>query len=88
MNITAPEDYIWICLACGKRSQDKYGFDLIDKGWDESCMLNSRMVKESDLTLIDGRIARVDGPLYETTEEIVVELKDQIDKVLKDKKND
>ena len=43
----APAGQVWVCLACGKRSRTKYGFDAddvrqnIDPGWDESCMLNS-----------------------------------------------
>jgi hypothetical protein len=31
----------WKCCACGKRSNDQYGNDPIDGGWDESCMLNA-----------------------------------------------
>jgi hypothetical protein len=42
----APDDQVWVCSACGKTSRSKYGFDAMnrqcaDRGWDESCMLNS-----------------------------------------------
>lgn len=40
-NHTAPEGQVWVCGACGKRSQDRYGFQNISYGWDESCMLNA-----------------------------------------------
>ena len=49
MNIFADEGYIFICLACGKRSNDLYGTDPIDKGWDESCMINAAMILKYDL---------------------------------------
>jgi hypothetical protein len=26
---------MWVCLACGKRSNDLYGNDVVDRGWDE-----------------------------------------------------
>lgn len=41
MNQTAPEGQVFVCAACGKRSRDLYGLQSIDKGWDESCMLNA-----------------------------------------------
>lgn len=43
----APEGQVWVCGACGKRARSRYGFDAqhqstaIDRGWDESCMLNA-----------------------------------------------
>jgi transposase-like protein len=40
-NIVAPEGQVWVCAACGKQSKDKYGYQKISRGWDESCMLNS-----------------------------------------------
>lgn len=70
MNETAPKDYVWVCFACGKRSKDKYGSDPIDKGWDESCMLNSYMVAEADITITDHRVSEFDGDSYRTIEEI------------------
>lgn len=40
-NRIAPEGEIFVCGACGKRSRDQYGYEAIDRGWDESCMLNA-----------------------------------------------
>jgi hypothetical protein len=40
-NVIAPKDQVWVCAACGKQSQDKYGLLAIDIGWDVSCMMSS-----------------------------------------------
>jgi hypothetical protein len=41
----APEGKIWVCLACGKVAEDKYGCEgFVTKGWDVSCSLNSGLV--------------------------------------------
>lgn len=43
----APAGQVWVCGACGKRARSQFGFDAagkstkLDRGWDESCMLNS-----------------------------------------------
>lgn len=43
----APEGKIWQCAVCGKRAEDKYGLiGKTDRGYDESCMLNSVLVEE------------------------------------------
>lgn len=39
----APPGWVWQCGACGKRIRDRYGES---GGWDESCMLNSVLVKD------------------------------------------
>jgi hypothetical protein len=39
----APAGKVWICCACGKRTKDRYGDE---RGWDESCMLNSVLTDE------------------------------------------
>lgn len=39
---------VWVCLACGKRSFDRYGEAPIDKGWDEACFLNSAIVDAAE----------------------------------------
>lgn len=39
MSDIAPEGSIWVCTACGKTSNDKYGDP--GSGWDVSCMMNS-----------------------------------------------
>lgn len=61
-NIKAGDDELWVCLACGKVSNYRYGFceagDVIFKtnGWDESCMLNSSLYKKSDLIFNNERV--------------------------------
>jgi len=50
-NETAPEGFVFQCQACGKRSKDKYGFDKIDWGYDESCMLNSTLMPDYTIVL-------------------------------------
>jgi hypothetical protein len=45
----APEGFVWVCGACGKWTKDRYGSE---RGWDESCMLNSNLV---DLQLWEAR---------------------------------
>ena len=37
----APDGKLWMCMACGKKVKDRYGEE---RGWDESCMLNSVLV--------------------------------------------
>lgn len=51
---------VWVCLACGKRSRDRYGEDRIDRGWDESCMLNSALVYSDSLVMSCGRVIRIE----------------------------
>jgi hypothetical protein len=58
---TCAEDEIWVCTACAKTSLTRYGFlkggsrtfddgkPVSDPGWDESCMLNARLFKLSQL---------------------------------------
>ena len=56
-NTIAPKGAVWMCAACGKRSRDRYGTKPIDRGWDESCMMNSVLVaKESIKRDEKGRI--------------------------------
>jgi len=53
---------VYVCLACGKRSHDKYGYNTINtcKGWDESCFLNCIHVSEDRLVLDDkGRVTSI-----------------------------
>jgi hypothetical protein len=61
MNEIAPEGKVWVCLACGKMSQDKYGNQKISWGWDESCMLNSALYDKSDLVIENNRVVRISG---------------------------
>ena len=46
MNQVAPEGQVFVCAACGKQSQDRYGFKRISQGWDESCMLHAVLCYE------------------------------------------
>jgi hypothetical protein len=49
-NEFAPEGQVYQCQACGKLSRDLYGEQALNRGWDESCMLNAVLVaaKETD----------------------------------------
>jgi hypothetical protein len=40
-NLKAAEGTVFVCAACGKRSQDLYGDQRIDAGWDVSCVLHA-----------------------------------------------
>ena len=57
----APKDCLWVCLACGKTSEDQIdGVGEGSRGWDESCFLNSRLVKKCNITRKEnGRVAQV-----------------------------
>jgi hypothetical protein len=50
---------VYVCLACGKRSQDKYGTKPISHGWDASCMLNCDVFNEEDLVIENGRVIKI-----------------------------
>lgn len=54
MNQKAPEGCLYVCMACGKTADWKYGFDdqnkfAASRGWDVSCTLNSVLYKKEDL---------------------------------------
>jgi hypothetical protein len=50
---------VYACPCCGKRSRDRYGTKPIDRGWDESCMLNCCLVREDSIEWsADGRVAK------------------------------
>lgn len=36
-NQIAGEGEVFVCEICGRRSKDRYGYQHIDEGWDESC---------------------------------------------------
>jgi hypothetical protein len=57
----APPGSLWVCLACGKWAEDKYGMQGDhSRGWDESCMLNSVLAKRSELNYHDdGRVISI-----------------------------
>lgn len=53
----APDGKIWVCGACGKTARDLYGLEGQNhSGWDESCMLNSVLCNEADLTISGDRV--------------------------------
>ena len=54
---------IWVCLACGKRSNDVYGEKPIDRGWDASCALNSIEVDPDHLIIKDNRVVGIKNEL-------------------------
>lgn len=53
--MTEQRTTIWVCLACGKRSADRYGEHAVNRGWDESCMLNAALCYVDALTM-DGEL--------------------------------
>jgi len=55
-NIKAKKGEVFVCSACGKRSKDKYGDNMIDRGWDVSCMMNSVLCDEKSIKLKKGRV--------------------------------
>jgi len=73
MKRIAPEGYVWVCIACGKYSiGDRYGENCeVSIGWDESCILNSCLVKEGNYTENNGRVIHVS--ITEDEEGICVE---------------
>lgn len=60
-NDEAPAGQVFVCVACGKLSRDRYGYRKISPGWDESCMLNSEMFSEDKLVMSTdgGRVVQV-----------------------------
>ena len=52
-------DKIWVCLACGKRSNDQYGNNPINMGWDASCVLNSIEIDPDLLVIKDDRVVEI-----------------------------
>ena len=50
----APPGCLWVCLACGKTSGTRYGFDAGNRsvsmpGWDESCMMSCSLFRREDI---------------------------------------
>lgn len=55
----APDGYVWVCSACGKRARDAYGNDG-PREWDVSCYLNSLLVEQERVVIDkDGRAVRI-----------------------------
>jgi len=71
MSEKVPEGFVWVCMVCGKRSHDKFGDEPISAGWDESCVLNSSIVKNEHLVLdSNGLICEINGTIYNNLSEI------------------
>lgn len=60
-NIIAPDGMVFVCHACGKRSKDLYGEQKIDRGWDESCMMNSVLCDEKSIVMKNGVVIKADA---------------------------
>lgn len=71
----APEGQTWVCLACGKTSRTRNGWDESGKrvssyGYDESCMLHAKLFLKTDLVLTpSGRVYSIKGPEIKVKEE-------------------
>ncbi len=50
-NVIAPTRQVWVCLACGKMSEDKFGNKKISYGWDVSCVIHSRLCYKDKLVI-------------------------------------
>lgn len=64
----APEGHLWVCLACGKTSKTRFGFDesnarVAMRGWDASCVMNSELIAIDRITSQDaeGRVYKISG---------------------------
>lgn len=75
-NYKAPEGQIWVCGACGKTSEWRYGFDNNNKncvrsrGWDESCVMNSLLVRLVKCEFDGDRVTSVgEGGVVDEREE-------------------
>lgn len=55
-DVIAPDGKVWVCLACGKFTKDKFGND---RGWDASCVLNSNLFNINDLVIDNERVIAV-----------------------------
>jgi hypothetical protein len=66
-NVVAPEGYVFVCMACGKRSHDKYGEQAISYGFDVACVLHAVLCREDSLVfgehgLVKEAVAMVESP--------------------------
>ncbi len=56
----APEGKLWVCMACGKTSIDKYGGRGSMHGWDVSCAMNCVLFKKELIIYgSDGRVTQI-----------------------------
>lgn len=59
MNEFAPEGKVFVCYACGKMSNDKYGERSINPGWDVSCVMNCGLEDRRRLVIKKGRVVKI-----------------------------
>jgi hypothetical protein len=52
-------DKVWVCMACGKLSNDKYGDDPISVGWDVSCSMNAAEFRKDQLIVHENRAVEI-----------------------------
>ena len=62
----APDGKVWVCLACGKYTKDKFGND---RGWDGACMLNSHLFNIIDLVIDNGRVIAIKKEIVESIDD-------------------
>ena len=63
-NLKMERKTIWVCQACGKRSNDRYGKNMIDRGWDVSCVMSSVEVYKDKVVVKNSRVTEIlDGGL-------------------------
>lgn len=69
-NQVAESGQVFVCMACGKCSRDRYGAQAIDHGWDVSCAMNARLCASESLQRdADGRVVVADVVPTSTEEE-------------------
>ena len=67
MNKFAGPGEIWVCAACGKHSEDKYGTKDASHGWDVACTLNAVLCYKDKLVGYPGMITAVlEGGIIES----------------------
>jgi hypothetical protein len=59
VNAVAPEGFVYVCTACGKRSFDMYGAKPISYGWDVSCSMYATLYPTDKLVVVDGAVVEV-----------------------------
>lgn len=70
-NQVAPSGAIFVCVSCGKRSRDLYGYQKISRSWDVSCVLNSTLCVESSVVMMGDMVVSADPWEEETKTETV-----------------
>lgn len=63
-NRVARDGHVFVCCACGKRSNDVYGEEQINHGWDASCVINCKEFPVAWLTVDpeSNRVTKITEP--------------------------